>query len=82
MPEVDLFTLPNAVIVAWGTQSLRVTGTNGEEHACVTLDLQFQVEPGKVARQSFLMHKDDARRLRADLKNPQPTTPSKEETTQ
>jgi len=72
--EVDLVSLPEAVVVAWGVSSMRVTGTEGEEHPVTVLDLQFQVEPGKVAQQSFMFHKDDARRLRADLKNPQTMT--------
>ncbi len=82
--EVELSTLPEAVVLAYGTQSMRVVGTEGEEHAVVTLDLQFQVEPGKVAQQTFLLHKSDANKLRAELKNPPPaknptTTPDPEE---
>lgn len=69
--EVDLQQLPEAVIVAYGVSALRVTGEDGVEYATVVLDLQFQIAPGMVAQQSFLMHKSDAADLRAALKNPQ-----------
>ncbi len=72
--EVELTELPEAIVVAWGASSMRVTGTEGEEHAVVILDLQFQVSPGKVGQQSFLLHKSDAQALRAGLKNPRPAT--------
>ncbi len=74
--EVDLIKLPEAIVVGWAASSMRVTGTDGEEHPVVIIDLQFQVEPGKVGQQSFLLHKADATGLRADLKNP-PLAPHK-----
>ena len=80
--EVDLVQLPEAIVLAWGVQSLRVKGTDGEEHAVVVIDLQFQIEPGRVGQQSFLLHKSDAKGLRESLKNPPPailkTTPQEE----
>lgn len=81
--EVDLAQLPPATVVAFGTQSMRVKGTDGEEYAVVTLDLQFQPEPGKVFQQTFMLHKEDARSLRDALKNPQQvsTDPKEDQTT-
>ena len=70
--EVEMIELPPATVVAYGTQSMRVRGSDGEEYAVVTLDLQFQIEPGKVGQQTFMLHKDDARKVREALKNPQP----------
>ena len=68
--EVDVVHLPEATVLGWATTSMRVVGSDGAEYATVVLDLQFQLEPGKVGQQSFLLHRDDARSLRADLKNP------------
>lgn len=79
--EVDLIQLPEGVILAWAVSSMRMTGTEGEEHAVVVLDLQFQIGPGKVGQQAFIIHKDDANKLRAELKNPKTTETDKEETT-
>jgi hypothetical protein len=76
--EVEVIELPEAVVVAYGTQSMRVKGTDGEEYAVVTLDLQFQIEPGKVGQQTFLFHKEDAKKLREELKNPQPQSPKED----
>ncbi len=81
--EVDITHLPGVTVLGWAVQSMRITGTEGEEHAVVVLDMQFQTEPGKVGQQSFLMHKDDAVELRRDLKNPRPiieTNPEEEAT--
>lgn len=68
--EANLTQLPDAIVVAYAASSMRVTGTEGEEHAVVVVEMQFQMAPGEVGQQSFLLHKDDARGLRAALKNP------------
>jgi len=73
--EVEVTQLPNVVVLAWAVTSMRITGTEGEEHPVVVLDLQVQLEPGKVGRQAFLLHKADAARIRADLKHPKPNKP-------
>lgn len=76
MPEIDVTELPNATVVGYAVNSVRLTGTEGEEHAIVLVTFQFQLDgTGMVAAQSFLLHQDDAADIRRMLKNPTPIQP-------
>ncbi len=79
MPETEKVDLPDAVVVGWAVNKFRAVGTEGEEHALDALTLIFQVSEGHEARQTFIMHKKDAAKLRADLKNPPPFPTPKQE---
>ena len=66
----DPVYLPDVTTTAWAIHSHRTPGTEGESQAIVLMTLEFQAAPGHVARQTFILHKDDAKQIRADLKNP------------
>ena len=72
LPEgTETMDLPNAVVNGWAVTGLDATGSEGERHALVAVTFEFQIAPGWVGRQSFIMAKDDAKNLRKDLKSPQ-----------
>lgn len=72
MPEgTEVVELPAAVVHGWACTGHTATGSEGEAHALVALTIQFQISPGTVGRQSFILAKDDAQSLRKDLKSPQ-----------
>jgi len=72
LPEgTETMDLPNAVVNGWAVTGLDATGSEGELHALVAVTFEFQIAPGWVGRQSFIMAKDDAKNLRKDLKSPQ-----------
>ena len=62
--------LPNGVVTAYGVSALDATGSEGELVRLVILSVEFQAAPGMSASQNFILHKDDARDLRAGLKKP------------
>lgn len=62
--------LPDAIVQAWAVHGTSGTGQGGESIAMVLLTLEFQVSPEHSARQTFVLHKDDAALLRRDLKQP------------
>lgn len=72
IPEgTEVVELPNAVVHGWAVTGLEAVGSEGEHHALVAITFEFQIAPGHVGRQSFIMAKDDGKTLRKDLKSPQ-----------
>lgn len=72
LPEgTEVVELPAAVVHGWACTGLTANGSEGEAHALVAVTMQFQIVPGKVGRQAFIMAKEDAKSLRKDLKSPQ-----------
>jgi hypothetical protein len=62
--------LPNGVVLGFSVTSVAGEGTEGEALALTVVSFEFQVAPGSTATQSFILHRDDGRDLRAALKNP------------
>lgn len=76
----DIAFLPDVVVNGWSVLSHRAHDADGTEYGIVILTLQFQAAPGHSARQSFILGKDDAKALRAELKSPTPFIPNQENT--
>ncbi len=74
--------LPPATVIGYAVNSMNTTGTEGETVPIVVVSFEFQVSPGKVGRQSFMLVEDTAAMLRSGLDNPTQLNPNDQEITQ